>query len=161
MKYVSTRSAERKVDAAQAIVAGLSHEGGLYVPESFPQFSKDMIGAMADMTYAQRAKQVMGAYLTDYTDEEMQACVDEAYTYGRFDGEPAPVKKVQDMHMMELWHGPTHAFKDMALQMLPRLMTRAIGLFVSMNEMELPRIVQRNRHAAITTKETVSAATLL
>ena len=72
MKYVSTRSAERKVDAAQAIVAGLSHEGGLYVPESFPQFSKEMIGAMADMTYAQRAKQVMGAYLTDYTDEEMQ-----------------------------------------------------------------------------------------
>ena len=126
MKYVSTRSSERKVDAAQAIVAGLSHEGGLYVPESFPQFSENTIGAMAGLTYAQRAKQVMGAYLTDYTDEEMQACVDEAYTNGRFAGEPAPVKKVQDMHVMELWHGPTHAFKDMALQMLPRLMTRAI-----------------------------------
>ena len=72
MKYVSTRSSERKVDAAQAIVAGLSHEGGLYVPESFPQFSENTIGAMAGLTYAQRAKQVMGAYLTDYTDEEIK-----------------------------------------------------------------------------------------
>ena len=93
MKYVSTRSSERKVDAAQAIGAGLSHEGGLCVPESFPQFSENTVGAVAGRTYAQRAKQVMGAYLTDYTDEEMQACVDEAYTNGRFAGEPAPVKK--------------------------------------------------------------------
>jgi len=126
MKYVSTRSQERKVDAAQAIVAGLSREGGLYVPQSFPEFSKDKINAMANLSYAQRAKQVLSAYLTDYTDEELQTCVDEAYEHGRFVGECAPVKQVQDMYMMELWHGPTHAFKDMALQMLPRLMTRAM-----------------------------------
>ena len=126
MKYVSTRSSERFVDAAQAIVAGLSHEGGLYVPEDFPKFTADRIEKMADMPYAARAKEVLGAYLTDYTDTELQECVDGAYAAERFGDDPAPLKAVGDMHVLELWHGPTHAFKDMALQMLPRLMTRAM-----------------------------------
>ena len=102
MKYVSTRSGERQVDAAQAIVAGLSHEGGLYVPQSFPEFSEDKISAMANLSYAQRAKQVLAAFLTDYTDEELQTCVDEAYAHGRFVGECAPVKTVQDMQLRSL-----------------------------------------------------------
>ncbi|MGI5885583.1 MAG: threonine synthase [Candidatus Spyradocola sp.] len=126
MKYVSTRSAERKVDAAQAIVAGLSHEGGLYVPESFPAFAPGRIEKMANLPYAARAKEVLGAYLTDYTQEELEQCVREAYAAERFGSDPAPVVPVMGMHVLELWHGPTHAFKDMALQMLPRLMTRAM-----------------------------------
>ena len=126
MKYVSTRSAERKVDAAQAIVAGLSHEGGLYVPEEFPAIGADRIEKMANLSYAARAKEILGAYLTDYTEEELQQCVDGAYAPERFGGNPAPLEKVGGRFVLELWHGPTHAFKDMALQMLPRLMTRAM-----------------------------------
>ena len=126
MKYVSTRSAERKVDAAQAIVAGLSHEGGLYVPEEFPAIGADRIEKMANLPYAARAKEILGAYLTDYTEEELQQCVDGAYAPERFGGNPAPLEKVGGRFVLELWHGPTHAFKDMALQMLPRLMTRAM-----------------------------------
>ena len=86
MKYVSTRSAERKVDAAQAIVAGLSHEGGLYVPEEFPAIGADRIEKMANLPYAARAKEILGAYLTDYTEEELQQCVDGAYAPERFGG---------------------------------------------------------------------------
>lgn len=126
MKYVSTRSSQRKVDAAQAIVAGLSHEGGLYVPENFPAFSPDRIRAMASLPYAARAQEVLGAYLTDYSAEEIHTCVTEAYASERFGSNPAPLVGVKDLNVLELWHGPTHAFKDMALQMLPRLMTRAM-----------------------------------
>lgn len=126
MKYVSTRDKARQVDAAQAIVAGLSHEGGLYVPEDFPSFSADRIESMAGMTYAARAGEVLSAYLTDYTRQEIDECVAGAYAAERFGDDPAPLKAVGDMHVLELWHGPTHAFKDMALQMLPRLMTRAM-----------------------------------
>ncbi len=126
MKYVSTRPSERKVDAAQAIVAGISHEGGLYVPESFPTFAPSDIQNMADMPYAARAKEVLSAFLTDYTPQELEECAQGAYAAERFGSDPAPVRQVADMHVLELWHGPTHAFKDMALQMLPRLMTRAV-----------------------------------
>ena len=127
MKYVSTRDKAHHVDAAQAIVAGLSREGGLYVPEDFPSFSADRIESMAGMPYAARAAEVLSAYLTDYTRGEIDACVQGAYASGRFaDNDPAPMKRVGDLHVLELWHGPTHAFKDMALQMLPRLMTRAM-----------------------------------
>lgn len=126
MKYVSTRSSEQKVTAAQAIVAGLSHEGGLYVPESFPAFAADRIKDMAAQPYAARAREVLGAYLTDYDGEELEACVQGAYAAERFGSDPAPLVPVDGMHVLELWHGPTHAFKDMALQMLPRLMTRAM-----------------------------------
>ena len=126
MKYVSTRDKARQVDAAQAIVAGLSHEGGLYVPEDFPSFAAVRIESMAGMPYAARAGEVLSAYLTDYTRQEIDECVAGAYAAARFGDDPAPLKSVGDLHVLELWHGPTHAFKDMALQMLPRLMTRAM-----------------------------------
>ena len=126
MKYVSTRDKARQVDAAQAIVAGLSREGGLYVPEDFPSFAAERIESMAGMPYAARAGEVLSAYLTDYTRQEIDECVAGAYAAARFGDDPAPLKSVGDLHVLELWHGPTHAFKDMALQMLPRLMTRAM-----------------------------------
>ena len=126
MKYCSTRSSASSVSSAQAIIQGLSLEGGLFVPESFPSVSLETIGKMVSMDYAARAKEILSLYLTDYTDEELSDCVRDAYTEGRFAGEPAPLKKVGENYVLELWHGPTHAFKDMALQMLPHLMTRAM-----------------------------------
>ncbi len=126
MKYVSTRSNAASVSSAQAIVQGLSHEGGLFVPENFPAVSLSTVEKMVSMDYAGRAKTILSLFLTDYTEDELSDCVREAYTEGRFVGEPAPLKKVGDNYVLELWHGPTHAFKDMALQMLPRLMTRAM-----------------------------------
>ena len=111
MKYVSTRSAERKVDAAQAIVAGLSHEGGLYVPEEFPAIGADRIEKMANLPYAARAKEILGAYLTDYTEEELQQCVDGAYAPERFGGNPAPLEKVGG-NLYRLREGSTAAEID-------------------------------------------------
>ena len=126
MKYVSTRSSAEKVDAAQAIVAGLAPDGGLYVPESFPAFALGRVKDMAEQPYPDRAREVMGAYLTDFSEAELRACARQAYAPERFGDCPAPLKAVGDLHVLELWHGPTHAFKDMALQMLPRLMPLAM-----------------------------------
>ena len=126
MKYVSTRSSAGKVDAAQAIVAGLAPDGGLYVPESFPAFALGRVKDMAEQPYPDRAREVMGAYLTDFSEAELRACARQAYAPERFGDCPAPLKDVGDLHVLELWHGPTHAFKDMALQMLPRLMPLAM-----------------------------------
>ena len=126
MKYVSTRSSAGKVDAAQAIVAGLAPDGGLYVPESFPAFALGRVKDMAEQPYPDRAREVMGAYLTDFPEAELRACARQAYAPERFGDCPAPLKDVGDLHVLELWHGPTHAFKDMALQMLPRLMPLAM-----------------------------------
>lgn len=126
MKYVSTRSSAGKVDAAQAIVAGLAPDGGLYVPESFPAFALGRVKDMAEQPYPDRAREVMGAYLTDFSEAELCACARQAYAPERFGDCPAPLKDVGDLHVLELWHGPTHAFKDMALQMLPRLMPLAM-----------------------------------
>lgn len=126
MKYVSTRSSAEKVDAAQAIVAGLAPDGGLYVPESFPAFALGRVKDMAEQPYPDRAREVMGAYLTDFSEAELRACARQAYAPERFGDCPAPLKDVGDLHVLELWHGPTHAFKDMALQMLPRLMPLAM-----------------------------------
>ena len=109
MKYVSTRSAERKVDAAQAIVAGLSHEGGLYVPEEFPAIGADRIEKMANLPYAARAKEILGAYLTDYTEEELQQCVDGAYAPERFGGNPAPLEKVGRSRISSTFFTPESA----------------------------------------------------
>ena len=124
MNYVSTRSGAAGVRASQAIVAGLAPDGGLYVPESFPAFSLRAVQGMAEKPYADRAREVLAAYLTDFTADELQAAAESAYA--RFDGPPAPLRDVEDLHVLELWHGPTHAFKDMALQMLPRLMPLAM-----------------------------------
>ena len=126
MKYVSTRSSAEKVDAAQAIVAGLAPDGGLYVPESFPAFALGRVKDMAEQPYPDRAREVMGAYLTDFSEAELRACARQAYAPERFGDCPAPLKDVGDLHVLELWHGPTLAFKVMALQMLPRLMPLAM-----------------------------------
>ena len=121
MQYISTRDRNNRVSAAQAIVQGLASDGGLFVPETFPQVSLKFIEGLLPMDYAQRAKTILGLFLDDYTQEELEAAVSAYQT--RFEGGAAPLSMLKSgAAMLELWHGPTQAFKDMALQVLPHLM---------------------------------------
>jgi threonine synthase len=124
MKYCSTRSLNDQLTSAQAITQGLSPEGGLYVPESFPQITMEDIKSYASLSYAQTAQEIMKLYLTDFTDDEIQFSTQNAYS-DNFDSENTIelVKLGDSAHILELWHGPTCAFKDMALQILPYLLT--------------------------------------
>lgn len=128
MNYNSTRNAALQVTAAQAIAQGISEEGGLFVPQSFPKADlNDMLG----LDYIGRAEYVLSRFLTDFTPEEIKACAKSAYGGGKFDDNtPAPVVSLdehgENKHILELWHGPTCAFKDMALQILPHLLTRSL-----------------------------------
>ncbi len=124
MNYVSTRNNSVKVSAAYAIAHGISAEGGLYVPESIPTLSADDFKELAALDYKGKAEFVLKKYLTDFTDEEISYCVNGAYT-GSFDDEkPAAIAQLGDStNILELWHGPTCAFKDLALQLLPYLLT--------------------------------------
>ncbi len=127
MRYVSTRNKNEHVSSAQAIERGLSGDGGLFVPEILPRLPKGAIGELCGMNYRQRAVYVMKLFLEDYTVAELTDFTNRAYGPEGFDTpRVAPVKKLDDTtHFLELWHGPTCAFKDMALQMLPYLLTAA------------------------------------
>ena len=124
MGYISTRDKSVKVTAAKAISQGISAEGGLFVPESFPTLTSEDFKALSGMDYIGRAKYILGSFLDDFTEEEVDYCVKGAYT-GSFDNEqPAPIALIgQNANVLELWHGPTCAFKDLALQVLPFLLT--------------------------------------
>ena len=123
MQMLSTRGAAA-VTPSMAILRGLAPDGGLYVPASFPAFTLSEITAMADMTYQQRAYTVLSRFLPDFEEGELKDAIAGAYGTG-FDCEAvAPMAKVGSWaHALELWHGPTLAFKDMALQLLPYLLT--------------------------------------
>lgn len=125
MNYASTRNSALKATSAHAIVKGLSDEGGLYVPESVPSLSKEEILALCDKSYVDRAYDVFAKFLTDFTPEELRHCVESAYNDKNFDtGNIAEITKLKEgRYILELWHGPTCAFKDMALQILPYLLT--------------------------------------
>jgi len=124
MMYNSTRDALVSVSAAEAISRGISADGGLFVPQNLPTVSADEISAMAGMDYKQRAVAVLSRFLTDFTADEIDECVVRAYAADRFRNKDiAPLHELYDgVHMLELWHGPTCAFKDMALQILPHFM---------------------------------------
>ncbi len=128
MEYTSTRDNGIIVASAQTIARGISEEGGLFVPVEIPHFAPGELRELAKLDYEGRANAVFGKYLTDYTPEEIKAAVHEAYCTGRFENDlPDPLVKLDDgPYMLELWHGPTCAFKDVALQILPQLMTRAV-----------------------------------
>lgn len=125
MLYTSTRNKSIKVTAAQAIAQGISEEGGLFVPCELPQFTLDKITSMVPMSYVDRAKTVLKEFLTDFTEEELDYCVNGAYAAEKFSSSKiAPTVNIDgNKNILELWHGPTCAFKDMALQLLPYLMT--------------------------------------
>lgn len=124
MNYISTRNNAVSVSSARAIGQGISADGGLFLPEAIPALSAADIEAMCKTDYKGRAKIVLGKFLTDFSEEEIAHCVEGAYT-GSFDNEqPAPIHKLCDgVGVLELWHGPTCAFKDLALQILPYLLT--------------------------------------
>ncbi len=128
MNYKSTRDNSISVKSSEAIAKGLSAEGGLFIPESIPSVSVTQIGYMADMSYVERAREILGRFLTDFTDEELDNCIKSAYTKEKFETNSiAPVYKMNDsQYILELWHGPTCAFKDMALQILPHLLTTSV-----------------------------------
>ena len=123
MQMLSTRGAAA-VSPSMAILRGLAPDGGLYVPAAFPEFTSDEIVAMSAMSYQQRAYTVLSRFLPDFGEAELKAAIAGAYGAG-FDCEAvAPLARVGDWaYSLELWHGPTLAFKDMALQLLPHLLT--------------------------------------
>jgi threonine synthase len=125
MFYKSTRNSNIKVSSAEAITQGISVEGGLFVPESIPSISLDEITSLADKSYADRAAFVFSKFLTDFTDVEIHYCTDNAYNTKNFESESiTEISHLFDgTYMLELWHGPTCAFKDMALQILPYFLT--------------------------------------
>ena len=121
IKYVSTRGDKEKVTASQAILRGIAPDGGLYVPETFPKLDKSL-AELKGLNYREIAYEVMKLFLTDFTEEELKACIDSAYD-SKFDTEEiVPMKEADGLIYLELFHGPTLAFKDMALSILPYLM---------------------------------------
>ena len=119
--YKSTRNSSIRVSASQAILKGLSDEGGLFIPERIPTLDKPM-EAFANMTYAEVAYEVMSRFYTDFTEEELKNCIARAYD-SKFDTNViAPLVEADGAYYLELFHGPTIAFKDMALSILPHLM---------------------------------------
>lgn len=123
MHYTSTRNNAIRVTAAEAIAQGISKEGGLFVPSELPKLAEADFVALQGMTYPERATAVLSRFLNDFTPTEVQECTVAAYG-AQFDTPAvAPLNAIDsEHHVLELWHGPTCAFKDMALQILPHLM---------------------------------------
>jgi len=128
MNYISTRGIiKESVSAAYAIKTGLASDGGLFMPESIPTITESELKCLMADTYPVRAAKILAKFLTDYTFEELLEDAEGAYAKEKFGKSPAPVTKLdENNYMLELWHGPTCAFKDMALQIMPRLFTRAL-----------------------------------
>ena len=129
MRYTSTRDARVDVTSAQAITRGISPDGGLYLPKSAPALSLWEIKSLAEMDYVGRAEHILSKFLTaegGWTRDELREHVQGAYTGTFADPAVAPLKDYgEDAHILELFHGPTCAFKDLALQLLPRLLVSA------------------------------------
>ena len=127
MKYISTRGGDFSVDSAFAIKQGLAPDGGLYMPEELPKIDLYFVRELTSLSYPERAARILSLFLTDFSYDEILADARVAYSEEGFDGFPAPVNDIGDgINMLELWHGPTSAFKDMALQIMPKLFSRAM-----------------------------------
>ena len=128
MNYKSTRSTSKNyVSAAMAIKNGLADDGGLYMPTEIPKLTQKDIESLKNMGYAERAAFIMSKFLSEYSYEELLFDCENAYSEERFPGGAAPIKNIDGkVYSLELWHGPTCAFKDMALQIMPRLLSRAL-----------------------------------
>ncbi|VBB08676.1 threonine synthase n terminus [Lucifera butyrica] len=125
--YISTRGGKDSFSASMVIKKGISVDGGLFVPNRVPSFGSNFVAQLVPMDYCRRAVAVLQPFLDDYSPEEIHDCVRQAYGKAKFDcAAVAPLVPVGADYMLELWHGPTCAFKDMALQMLPHLLTHAL-----------------------------------
>lgn len=125
MNYVSTRGNAAPVPSAAAIKIGLCEDGGLYMPEALPTFDREMLTSLCHDSYPVRAAKILSTFLTDYTYEELLADTERAYSKERFPKGATVMHALSDMQVLELFNGPTCAFKDMALQIMPRLFVRA------------------------------------
>ena len=128
MNYASTRDKKMRMSAAQAIVRGLAPDGGLMTPEVLPRLPGSALETMKDMSYQQRVVYILSRFLDEFSARELTSFAAAAYG-GNFDT-PAvsPVRQLKDgLSCLELWHGPTCAFKDMALQMLPHLLSASLS----------------------------------
>lgn len=131
MQYTSTRDAQKRVSAAQAILTGLSPDGGLFVPTQIPRMD---FAALAGKNYCEVAFAVLKAYLPDYDEAFLRRALEESYTEP-FGGKAGLLKKVADgLYSLELWHGPTAAFKDYALQLMPKLLLEARNMLAETGE---------------------------
>ena len=128
MNYQSTRGKSgESLSSAQIIKQGLALDGGLFIPDEIPTLTFDEIKALCPLSYPERAAKILSKYLTDYTYDELLSDCTAAYCESSFPGGAASVVKARDgIFSLELWHGPTAAFKDMALQIMPRLLSRAL-----------------------------------
>lgn len=128
MLYHSTRNeSAKRFTSAEAIKLGIAEDGGLFIPDSIPALKNDDIAKITNMSYPERAAYILSKFLTDYTYDELLSDCTLAYGETGFPGGAAPLVKVNDsIYSLELWHGPTSAFKDMALQIMPKLLSRAL-----------------------------------
>ena len=128
MDYVSTRNKEKKVSSAYAIATGIAPDGGLYCPTTFPALTQSDWDTLLKSDYKERATLILSKFLTDFSVGELKGFAEKAYAADRWGGtDIAPVVSLPGgRHILELWHGPTCAFKDMALQMLPHLLTASL-----------------------------------
>jgi len=127
MNYISTRGLEKKFTSAEAIISGIAPDGGLFVPDSIPHLTTDEIEEMKNMKFSRISARVLSKFLTDFTEEELIGYAEQAYSEDKWGEDPVPLVQMNAYndreYILELWHGPTCAFKDVALQMLPHLMT--------------------------------------
>lgn len=136
MKYISTRNKDKVVSSSEAIIQGLAADGGLYTPQSLDQ--KVDLSSALKMNYLELAQHILSLFLSDFSHEQIQQCVQNAYQNSFENNEVAPLCKYHDGWLMELWHGPTSAFKDVALTLLPHLLTAA---YKNQNENDLISIL--------------------
>ncbi len=127
VKYQSTRGDTLTLTSAEAIKKGIADDGGLYMPETIPTLTLEEFLSLSDKSYAERAHFILSRFLDDYDSDKLMKICRESYAEERFGAEAAPVVKLADgTSVLELWHGPTCAFKDMALQIMPRLLSEAL-----------------------------------
>lgn len=130
MRYISTRGADDGFTSEKAIIQGIASDGGLLVPESIPVISPERLKEMACMSYQDIALEILSSLLDDYSYDELRDYIDQAYSEEKFGLEPAPLVQLNKYnereYLLELWHGPTSAFKDIALQLLPYLMSASL-----------------------------------
>jgi threonine synthase len=127
MKYISTRGSAPPIFSKKAILKGIAEDKGLYVPSQFPSFGSDPFSGVAEDAYAERAVRILQPFLTDYAPADLILACKGAYAQNFDSPRTAPVRFLKDgTAVLELWHGPTQAFKDMALQLMPRLLSTAL-----------------------------------